>query len=51
MEIGLSSQDLLPHVQLENVVTLAMKPCVSGGLQDWIHKQPGGLWLYSYLFR
>lgn len=51
MEIGLSSQVLLPHVHLEHVVTLAMKPCVSGGLQDWIHKQPGGLWLYSYLFR
>ena len=51
MEIGLSSQDVLARVQLECAVTLAVKPRASGGLQGRIHKQPGGLWLYSYLFR
>lgn len=44
-------QDWLPWVQFEFAVTLPMKPHVSGGLQSWIHKEPGGLWLYSYLFR
>lgn len=44
-------QDWLPWVQFEFAVTLPMKPRVSGGLQSWIHKEPGGLWLYSYLFR
>lgn len=50
MEIGLSSQDLLPHIQSGCAVTLAMKLRVSGDLQGWIHKQPGRLWLYLICF-
>lgn len=45
VEVGLTSMGTVW------VCTLPMKPHVSGGLQGRVHKEPGGLWICSYLFR